>query len=84
MLFRFLATGIGAFVYPFIQNWNISLVLTAIVPIMMILGGMMGKLITAASKDEMDIYGKVGARAKPSTVARPGQLLRRCWRPSVP
>jgi ABC-type multidrug transport system fused ATPase/permease subunit len=83
MLFRFLATGIGSFVYPYVQNWQISLVLTAIVPIMMIMGGMVGKLMTAASKDEMDIYGKVGARSQPSIVARPGRLLRRCWQPSV-
>jgi len=63
MLFRFLATGIGSFVFPYIQNWLLSLVLTAIVPIMMIMGGIIGKFMMAASKDEMDVYGKAGAIA---------------------
>ena len=59
MLFRFLATALGSFVLPFIQNWLLSLVLMAIIPIMVIMGGIMGKMMTSASKDEMDIYGKV-------------------------
>ena len=80
MLFRFIATGIGGFVYPFTQvafvfcpfthvdpenveilsqNWLLSLVLLTVVPAMMVMGGIIGKIMTAAAKDEMDIYGKV-------------------------
>ena len=62
MLFRFLATGVGSFIYPYLENWLLSLVLTAVVPVMMVMGGIMGKLMTAAAKDEMDIYGKVARR----------------------
>ena len=73
MLFRFIATGIGGFVYPFTQveiqnrkqflffcqNWLLSLVLLTVVPAMAVMGGIIGKIMTAAAKDEMDIYGKV-------------------------
>ena len=86
MLFRFLATGIGSFVFPYIQNWLLSLVLTAIVPIMMIMGGIIGKFMMAASKDEMDVYGKAGAIADEvlssirTVVAFGGQKKEVCFR----
>jgi hypothetical protein len=44
---------------------------------MMIMGGVMGKIMTAASKNEMDIYGKVGYRPQAFIVPRPGRLPRR-------
>ena len=44
MLIRFIVTGLGSFIIPYIQNWRISLVLTAIVPVMAIMGGVMGKV----------------------------------------
>ena len=64
MLVRFIVTGLGCFIIPYIQNWRISLVLTAIVPVMAIMGGIMGKIMAAASKGEMDTYGKAGAIAE--------------------
>ena len=80
MLIRFIVTGLGSFIIPYIQNWRISLVLTAIVPVMAIMGGVMGKvkgsihylvllvnfpqIMAAASKGEMDTYGKAGAIAE--------------------
>ena len=41
------------------QNWLLSLVLLTVVPAMAVMGGIIGKIMTAAAKDEMDIYGKV-------------------------
>lgn len=64
MLIRFIVTGLGSFVIPYIQNWQISLVLTAIVPVMAIMGGIMGKIMSSAAKGEMDVYGKAGAIAE--------------------
>ena len=64
MLVRFIVTGFGCFIMPYIQNWRISLVLTAIVPVMAIMGGIMGKIMSTASKGEMDTYGKAGAIAE--------------------
>ena len=64
MLVRFIVTGLGCFIIPYIQNWRISLVLTAIVPVMAIMGGIMGKIMATASKGEMDTYGKAGSIAE--------------------
>ena len=64
MLIRFISTGLLSFIYPYIQNWLLSLVLTGIVPVLMLMGGIMGKIMTAASKDEMNTYGKAGAIAE--------------------
>ena len=33
--------------------------LLTVVPAMAVMGGIIGKIMTAAAKDEMDIYGKV-------------------------
>ena len=44
---------------PLRQNWLLSLVLLTVVPAMAVMGGIIGKIMTAAAKDEMDIYGKV-------------------------
>lgn len=41
--------------------------LTAIVPAMAVMGGIMGKFMAAASKGEMDTYGKAGAIAEQVT-----------------
>ena len=36
MLLRFIVTGLGCFILPFLQNWKISLVLSALIPVMVI------------------------------------------------
>jgi len=64
MLLRFICAGLTAFIYPFIQNWLLSLVLLSLVPILAIMGGVMGKIMTSVSKDEMDNYGAAGAIAE--------------------
>ena len=64
MLIRFVVTGVGSFILPYIQNWEISLVLTAIVPVMAFMGGIMGMIMSKASKGEMDTYGRAGAIAE--------------------
>ena len=48
MLIRFVVTGVGSFILPYIQNWEISLVLTAIVPVMAVMGGVMGMIMSKA------------------------------------
>ena len=61
---RFVVTGLGSFITPYIYNWQISLVLTAIVPVMALMGGVMGMIMSKASKGEMDTYGRAGAIAE--------------------
>ena len=58
MLLRFICAGLTAFVYPFIQNWLLSLVFLSLVPILAIMVGVMGRIMSSVSKDEMDNYGK--------------------------
>ena len=64
MLIRFIFAGLTAFIYPFIENWLLSLVLLALVPILAIMGGAMGKIMTSVSKDELENYGAAGAIAE--------------------
>merc|ERR1719189_3504923 len=51
MMLRFIFAGLTAFIYPFIANWLLSLV-----PILAIMGGIMGKVMTSLSKDESENY----------------------------
>ena len=46
MMLRFVFAGLTAFIYPFIANWLLSLVLLSLVPILAIMGGVMGKVMT--------------------------------------
>ena len=46
MMLRFVFAGLTAFIYPFIANWLLSLVLLSLVPILAIMGGIMGKVGT--------------------------------------
>ena len=51
MMLRFVFAGLTAFIYPFIANWLLSLVLLSLVPlslvpILAIMGGVMGKVRT--------------------------------------
>ena len=64
MLLRFIFAGLTAFIYPFIENWLLSLVLLSLVPILAIMGGVMGKVMTSVSKDELANYGAAGAIAE--------------------
>ena len=64
MLLRFIFAGLTAFIYPFIENWLLSLVLLSLVPILAIMGGAMGKVMTSVSKDELANYGAAGAIAE--------------------
>ena len=64
MLLRFIFAGLTAFIYPFIENWLLSLVLLTLVPILGIMGAGMGKVMTSFSKDELANYGTAGAIAE--------------------
>ena len=64
MMLRFIFAGLTAFIYPFIANWLLSLVLLSLVPILAIMGGIMGKIMTSFSKDESENYAEAGAVAE--------------------
>jgi len=64
MFLRFFFTFVVAFAIAFYQNWALSLVLCAVVPLIVILGGVFGKIITSFSKSELDVYAKAGAMAE--------------------
>lgn len=63
MFLRFFSTFVAAFTISFVQNWELSLVLCAIVPLLVIMGGIFGKVITTFSKNELKVYGRAGAHA---------------------
>jgi len=64
MMLRFVFAGLTAFIYPFIANWQLSLVLLSLVPILAIMGGVMGKIMTSLSKDESENYAEAGGVAE--------------------
>ena len=64
MIVRFVVTFLGSVGFAFNVIWLISLVLSAIVPIIAILGGMMGFVLTKAANDESKVYAKAGAIAE--------------------
>ena len=39
MLVRFITTFLGSLIYPFIQNWEISLVISSVLPLLAVFGG---------------------------------------------
>ena len=53
MLVRFVVTFFGSIIYPFTQNWLISLVISSVLPLLAIFGGLMGAIMTKVSK----VYG---------------------------
>ena len=64
MILRFISTGLTAFIYPFLQNWLLSLVLLSLVPILIIMGVVLGRIMTTVTRDEIDNYGAAGAVAE--------------------
>ena len=40
MLVRFIVTFLGSLVYPYTQNWLVSLVISSVLPLMIVFGGM--------------------------------------------
>ena len=64
MMLRFIFAGLTAFIYPFIANWLLSLVLLSLVPILAVMGGVMGKIMTSVSKDETEHYATAGSLAE--------------------
>ena len=64
MFFRFFVTFLVAFGISFYQNWLLSAVLCAVVPLLIILGGVFGIIITSFSKNELSVYSKAGEMAE--------------------
>ena len=62
MLVRFIVTFLGSLIYPFTQNWLISLVVSSVIPVLAVFGGLMAAIMTRISKNEMSTYGKAGIR----------------------
>ena len=50
MLVRFITTFLGSIIYPFTQNWLISLVISSVLPLLAVFGGLMGAIMTRVSK----------------------------------
>ena len=40
MLVRFIITFLGSLIYPYTQNWLVSLVISSVLPLMIVFGGM--------------------------------------------
>ena len=40
MLVRFIVTFLGSLIYPYTQNWLVSLVISSVLPLMILFGGM--------------------------------------------
>ena len=64
MIVRFVITFLGSVAFAFYSNWLISAVLCTIVPIIAVLGGLMGFVLTKASNAESKVYAKAGAIAE--------------------
>ena len=64
MIVRFVITFLGSVAFAFHSNWLISAVLCTIVPIIAVLGGLMGFILTKASNAESKVYAKAGAIAE--------------------
>ena len=64
MIVRFVVTFLGSVAFAFYSNWLISAVLCTIVPIIAVLGGLMGFILTKASNAESKVYAKAGAIAE--------------------
>lgn len=64
MLVQYIVTFLGSMIYPFTQNWLISLVMLSALPLMAFFGGLMFFIMSRVSKDEMETYGKAGAIAE--------------------
>ena len=63
MFLRFFWSFLFSFGIAFFQNWELSLVLCAVVPLLIIIGIVFGKIITTYSKHELDVYGQAGKLA---------------------
>ena len=58
MLVRFVVTFLGSISYPFTQNWLISLVISSVLPLLAVFGGLMGAIMTKVSKVCITQYNK--------------------------
>ena len=63
MFLRFFWSFILSFGIAFYQNWVLSLVLCAVVPVLIIIGVVFGKIITSYSEQELNVYGEAGKLA---------------------
>ncbi|XP_068702225.1 ATP-dependent translocase ABCB1-like [Montipora foliosa] len=64
MFFANMSTVIAGFIFGFVYGWKLTLVILAASPLIMIAGGIIGKLLTSATAQELDAYAKAGSIAE--------------------
>jgi len=63
LAFQNVGIFLGAFIVAFVQSWLFTLCLLALLPVMMIGGGISGKILSEMSKQGTDIYAESNARS---------------------
>ncbi|KAK3736374.1 hypothetical protein QZH41_006151 [Actinostola sp. cb2023] len=64
MSIQFITTFFAGFGLGFGYSWNLTLVILSLVPLMIIAGGIIGKVIGVFTTKELDAYAKAGAIAE--------------------
>ena len=64
MALFFLSTFLSSMITAFVFGWELTLVILAVIPFMIIAGGVMAKALSNHSAKEMEAYGKAGAIAE--------------------
>jgi len=62
--FSFFGMGLGGFIIAFYESWLFTLILMALFPVIVIGGGISGKIISNMSKEGMDMYVDASARSQ--------------------
>ncbi|XP_074620270.1 ATP-dependent translocase ABCB1-like [Acropora palmata] len=64
MFFANITTVIVGFVMGFVYGWKLTLVIIAVSPLIVIAGGIIGKLLSSATTQELNAYAKAGSIAE--------------------
>lgn len=64
MFLQNMAIVIVGFIMGFVYGWKLTLVIIAASPLIMIAGGIMGKMLSSATAQELDAYARAGSIAE--------------------
>lgn len=64
MFFANITTVIVGFIMGFVYGWKLTLVIIAVSPLIVIAGGIIGKLLSSATTQELNAYAKAGSIAE--------------------
>ncbi|XP_048589318.1 ATP-dependent translocase ABCB1 isoform X2 [Nematostella vectensis] len=64
LVVQFTTTFLAGFIMGFAYSWKLTLVILALTPLMVIAGGIMGKVISVFTSKELEAYAKAGAIAE--------------------